>query len=370
MTDQEQALSFERRWIAAKAKIQGTSNTLPTQKHAMSQGLRDRITTLSASYNAHSNPGRLAELQQAFKEATFIYGTAGLKAVQYGGGGNPAVHVLSNWFYKVQSKRLLGKPDMAGNPRLQPTEPEKIKELTRKLNLYDPGPRIGEYIRRGHQMMDAYFGVGNELHTTRIPIIAEFVHYAMGYSPAFDANTSGQSMWEQTFPGESWGHWPNSLARYGRTPTQEISAIIRRAISEWGGTIVFEGKFVYGANIFDPRQQSRDTDLEAQELFQYFRKGGQTPRVPFGLGFVEFQWGGRPTVPTRAHFLSNWSFANQAVHSIDNQLGANDLGRLFQPGHGLRKIWDNFDDFPVPVPAGQRMAYIEELGRTVMDPHR
>jgi len=179
------------------------------------------------------------------------------------------------------------------------------------------------------------------------------VHYAMDFMGPFDMDVSGLVAAQRTFPGEGddWGWKTEEItAKYnGNSTTKEISKIIRTAIHRWGGLIVFEGKSIYGASIFDPHAYSGDTDREAQELFKSFSRGSG-PRVPYGRGYVEFQWGGVPTVPSRAHFLTNWRHRDDGlVHTIYNQVESGNLDVLFSGSHGLRDIWNNFMDFPADL---------------------
>ena len=310
---------------------------------------------------------RVQRVKAAFSFSSFIYGTAGPKALQYGGRGNPATAALKHWHAKTAQSVRNVRPDAAGRPRTA----QRYNNLLRSLRLYDPGPRTAQYIKRGHQMMDCYFGMDNWLHFRRIPIIAEFVHYVMEFSGPFSMAVSGKEAAKATFRVKAAGEKDDDLGwktaeiegKYGAgmSTTKEISKIIRTAIYLWGGTIIFEGKAVYGASIFDKKARQGDTDLEAQELFKYFSPGS-SHAVPFGRGRVEFQWGGVNTVPTKAHFVTNWNYMhNGLVHTDQNRPSIDKILQLFSDGHGLRPIWNNFVDFPRELGASSPQHILESI---------
>jgi hypothetical protein len=193
-------------------------------------------------------------------------------------------------------------------------------------------------------MMDLYYGqAGTALHTFRIPAIAEFVHYAMDFAGPFNMNESGLDAYMRTFNTliEGWDDRTPARRKYDNlTATKEMSRIIRWGIIRFGGKIVFEGRQVYYEQVFDPtKPRVSDTDLEAQELFQFFQPGLST--APMGKGAVTFYWGGRETVPTKLHFFTNWTFANGRTHVAANM-------RQFSRRRALRPIWNNFLDLPRP----------------------
>ena len=197
-------------------------------------------------------------------------------------------------------------------------------------NIYDPGVRTKQYILKGHQMMDMYFGMqgqnNNKFWRHRNNIIAEFVHYVMGYHTrgvAFDPEMPGWKAYQQAFNTTDPG-WQGNRYGPGQSTTKEISKVIRHGIQTFGGKLIFEAQQVYGDNIFSWNGSPRDTDIEAQDLFQYVQRGTQSPQVKYGdKGTLEFQWGGEPTVLSRAHFLTNWKYSGTATHSRANQDGGN-----------------------------------------------
>ncbi|MCL9781235.1 hypothetical protein M9194_07315 [Vibrio sp. S4M6] len=249
-----------------------------------------------------------AKLAAAFKTSTFIYGTTG--------NGSIAGH-----FVKEASRCAQGS----------------------EANIYDPGRRVYEYIKDNYQMMDLYYGQrGTQLHTHRIPAIAEFVHYAMMFSGGFDMSTSGREAYMRTFHTnrEGWDGSEQAKKRYegrynGLTVTQEMSRIIRWGVHEFGGKLIFEGRDVFYSQVFD-RNAARigDTDLEAIELFKYFKPGQSIAK--FGDGLIEFHWGGKPEVPTQNHFVDNWKWSLGRTHSWKNH-GYKDIDKA-----NLRGIWNNF----------------------------
>lgn len=252
------------------------------------------------------------KLAAAFNTATFVYGTAGQ--------GSKIVSGLHNWAKKTAANK-------------------QSKGFNRKLNLFDPGRRAEIYLREGHQMMDLYYGQGGtSLHTKRIPAIAAFVHYAMGYEGDFVMSRSGRDEYLHHFKTGVEGYDPisPSCQEYkGLTATKEISRIIRWGIATFGGTLIFEGREVYYSQVFDTQApRCGDTDLEAQELFKYFKPGSSIAK--FDKGRIIFHWNGIQTIPTQTHFLTNWVWSNNLHHKKGNFFNDN-LAK-----HRLRPIWHNF----------------------------
>ena len=260
--------------------------------------------------------------------------------------GNPVARAAAHWAHKTKQHRsniFIGLRSSG-------------------FNFYDAGPRTAQLIKDGHQMMDMYYGADkNDLFRFRKPNIAGFVHIAIGFDTLvarLDINKSGRDSFFEAFGkgvAEGYKIQPATNSAYGHSATKEMSRIIRERIKEFGGKLIFEGKAVFGAGIFDPRAPYQgDTDLEAQDLFRYFYKP-VTPRVPFGNGTLEFHWGGLPTTPTRAHFLTNWSFGGpNLVNRSKNRVNQDDknkpwreyVEKVLGDRHELRGIWNNFLNFP------------------------
>jgi hypothetical protein len=260
-------------------------------------------------------------LSIAFKKSIFIYGTMGK--------GSLIVRGLKNWASRIHSR--------AADPadRLKPV-------IDRELALFDPGRRAEQYLDGGYQMMDLYYGQGGtKMHLLRVPVIAEFVHYAMGFKGKFSMDESGREAYMQTWKTKAEGWQSNSPGDYGQTATKEMSRIIRYGIRTFGGTLIFEGREIYYSQVFD-RNAPRvgDTDLEARELFPNFTPG--TSAVGYGKGRLIFHWGGRQTVPTKLHFLTNWVWGGQGVmHSAKNL-----AKKTFNTDATLLPIWNNFQRVP------------------------
>lgn len=284
-----------------------------------------------------------AALRAAFSGSVFVYGT--------GGTGSMVVKGLKAW---AGRSRRAKKP---GDAHARPGIPDQGKVIERELNLFEPGRRATAYLTGDRQMMDLYYGqAGTNLHLRRIPAIAEFVHHAMAYTVPFSMQQSGRLAFQQTFKTKEEGWWGSSAFKYGDlTPTKEISRIIRWGIKTFGGEIIFEGKEVYYSQVFYPAPaRISDTDAEARELFTYFTRG--VPQAPFGKGVITFHWCGKRTVPTKLHFLSNWTWAQDDGKATSHQL-LNHAKSDFKKPHGLLPIWDNFLDFPAVVrPDGKASA--------------
>jgi hypothetical protein len=271
------------------------------------------------------------KVASAFKQSTFIYGTQG--------SGSVIVRGLKAWVGRART-------NMAATAAADPTgaKQAQLKRIVeRELNLFDPGRRAGAYLAGGHQMMDLYYGQkGTTLHLKRIPAIAEFVHYAMGFNGEFSMKQSGRDAYMETFKTsiEGWDNATPAKAMYnGLTATKEMSRIIRWGIQRFGGTLIFEGREVYYSQVFDPAvARIGDTDLEARDLFQYFMPGASSAR--FGKGTLIFYWGGRETVPTKLHFITNWTWAGGQTHLFAN------MSTFYAKGKTFLAIWENFDRFP------------------------
>jgi hypothetical protein len=267
----------------------------------------------------------------AFKKSVFVYGTQD--------SGSKIVKGLKAW------------------ARVRSTTPQQARierVIERDLNLFDPGRRAEVYLAGDYQMMDLYYGqVGTGLHEKRNPLIAEFVHYAMGFKHGFSMSQSGRDAYVSTFgkqlqtkdkdakPRTIEGWESHGPSYNGLTATKEISRVIRWGIHYFGGKLIFEGKEAYYSQVFNAPRVG-DNDLEARELFRFFRPGMST--ATFRKGKVVFHWNGRETVPTHVHFLSNWQWSQNKTHTPGNMTDGNALkGITFVP------IWNNFSALPVAL---------------------
>ena len=309
--------------------------------------------------------GELA-LRKAFRSNPFVYGTQGK--------GSSTVRAAKVW--------AAGKFD------------REEQLIGRELNLFEPGLRVATYISQDVQMMDMYYGQkDNGLYLKRDPVIAEFVHYAMGYKVPFQGAVSGRDVFlgetGKAHPGfEGWqgARWEGNTKiegpKYGpakTTATVEISRIIRWGTQKYGGSLIFEGKEVYYSQVFNLHEKSwkGDTDREAVALFAHFRPGQLEAK--FGSGTITFYWNGRETVPTHCHFLSNWGFPADAkvrAAALEQQRATNPQSRLpnyrgkkdeeigalqhhalnrgnleeWLKGENVilnKKLWDNFREVPM-----------------------
>ncbi len=210
----------------------------------------------------------------AFKRCVFVYGTQG--------SGSIIVKGLKAW---------------AGRARTPTPQQARIgRVIERDLNLFDPGRRTEVYLAGDYQMMDLYYGqVGTGLHEKRDPLIAEFVHYAMGFKHGFSMSQSGRDAYVSTFGKQlqtkgkdgktrTIEGWEGDGPSYnGLTATKEISRIIRWGIHHFGGKLIFEGKEVYYSQVFNSNApRVGDTDLEARELFKFFSPGMSTATLAKG----------------------------------------------------------------------------------------
>jgi hypothetical protein len=274
--------------------------------------------------DALSQAGELG-VKAAFNKLVFIYGTQGT--------GTTAVRAATLWRTKMQT---LNRPDHTAaaaakgqgqNPNI--ARGEARRRVFEEFKLFEPGTRVEQYVHKGYQMMDMYYGPSlnaqqeegahHGLHGLRDKHIAAFVHYGMGFKGPFFMETSGRKAYMDTFKTAKEGWAWDTPAKYRVSPdetitaTQEMSALIRWGIQKYGGTLIFEGKQVFYHQVFcfepdkEGSRKAGDTELEAIDLFPKFSKDMSSAK--FGAGRVVFQWGGRETVPTKCHFLSNWQGA-------------------------------------------------------------
>ena len=298
------------------------------------------------------------QLAAAFAGNSFVYGT--------GGTGSTIVKGLKKWASRPR------KPSPAeiqnGATVMAPaTEQALVPVLSRELNLFDPGRRASTYLANDMQMMDMYYGqAGNRLYTQRIPVIAEYIHHAMKFTGPFTMAESGRDAYQRTFAttAEGWkadspkhAHWE------GRTATKEMSRLIRLGIFTFGGSLVFEGKEVYYSQVFLRNSYISDTDAEARELFDFFHPGQST--VPYGKGRIKFYWCGKETVPTKLHFLTNWTWQKDPVteksltHAVQNMAHA---GGRSVDAQQLTETWGKFQDVPTTM-LGKKKEFLSVIER-------
>ena len=282
-------------------------------------------------------------LANAFKNASFIYGTSGA----VGNMGGKVVKefwlagIRNNRRSSDEARRNLVSRAMfqklqsrADNARVAVARKNRRSPEVEGLALFEPGQRAIAYLENGWQMMDMYYGQhGTEsgiLHTHRIPVIGEFVHRAMQFNGAYKHDVPGWKSYLETWPAANPGWWSGPIGElYGAdlpvadrvkwSPTKEISRIIRWGISHFGGTIYFEGAEVPYRQVFlvNPLRHG-DTEAEARAMFPHFVKGADTH--PMGKGNIVSMWCGKKTPFYKTHFLVSWCFNADPVGAAVNNL--------------------------------------------------
>ena len=386
----------------------------------------ENFQNTGADQQANRYRANWLRLQAEFSNLTFAYGTIGPNPLnneswQKGGGSSVLIKAVAKFKMKLAKKRVIQerrrKEGRAHEQGGYQREFDNLPAITRRgalkglaKDMYDPGPRANELARRGCQMMDMYYGDdgnhNNHLWRLRRPLIAELVHYAMEFHrprtwvnrakgqgdgrwvrPAekpFDPNKPGWQAFKEAFPNaKNPGNWhqPATTAVYGQSATKEMSKIIRECVREFGGTIIFDIKGVFGHNLLGPAATRHvgDTDLELEDILNSVRGRITTDVIPFGNGYVHFKWGGRSVVPTRAHFLMNWNwnprFGGKTMNTMFNRKGEPGANMFWTDyleaimtndlTHGLSPNWNKLEDFPhgtVVAPHGRgKAAAIEEL---------
>lgn len=357
-------------------------------------------------------------LKGQFRNIKFVYGTTGPNALnknnfQNNGGSSAIVRAVNKIRLRARKnnlKRIYNRQNFESIPAF--IRKKALESLV--ANTYDPGPRVAELIKNGGQMMDMYYGVhgnhSNHIWQDRNVIIAEFLHHAMQFHFAhktweekkkphgkwvhperpFNPDKPGWLAFREAFPHAAdpgWKHQPATTEVYGQSATKEMSKIIRECIKMFGGTIVFDIKGVFGHNLFGlENRYMGDTDLELEDILNSFRGRITSSTIPFGQGQVQFQWGSRPVVPTRAHFLVNWNFNRRfgggTMNTMFNRNGEPGSGIYWidyleavmsdEQVNGLPPNWYKLNDFPPEIAAGPhgqgKAAAIEALADVLTGP--
>lgn len=276
--------------------------------------LRDLVAALRAS-----NPDLMGNVERAFANCTFIYGTQGKK-----GGGLKLGGIMVSAINKLE--HTLKKPDGTRRPAFEPHS---------RAYAFQTGVR--QTVQRAHnyQMMDMLYGDGGNVGRRANPHILEFVMYAAKLRPWPGANPPASPQFDEVSRGEvtanhpffayqqilgtaeeeqAFYKHPKTTNVYGRDPwcqvempgTKELSRIIRWCIGEFGGTIIFEGADVYYDQVFNNTGRFGDTELEACSFFAHFNAGNSFAHYGKAGGKVIFHWHGQETVPSKLLFLTSW----------------------------------------------------------------
>jgi hypothetical protein len=241
------------------------------------------------------------ELAEAFRGSVFYYGTTERRGI------------LWTFLEQLVSRKTSGKS---------------------RLDYYWPGERIKAFLRAGGrdapqaQFMDFYYGqAGTDLQEMRNPVIGKYIHEKMRYLGPYDQHRSGRDTYMERWSTgadagrEGWEFkktpegkidesrvlFRHPVTKEALSGTMEISRLIRNGVFRWGGTIVFEGKYVFNSGNFIPGEYQGDTNKEAVALYPFLARYPGRSRVPFGKGELVFHWGGKETVPTQWLFRQNWS---------------------------------------------------------------
>ena len=262
-------------------------------------------THIKKTYDSLSG-ARKDALEKAFRRYTFLYGTRGI--------GSAAVEAMVKWVSLTRN----GK-NSKGEIRFK-----KIPDF----KFIDPGVRVASYLEDDErfQMMDMYYGMaGNDLHTKRDDDIGAFIHECMGFNQAMPYNSakSGRQAYQACFGTDLEGYAesaPKSATWGGQSATRAISEVVRWCVKNLRGSIIFEGYGVaYNQVFLTEPTTTTDTDVEARDIFSYFKKG--MSEVPFGpTGTVTFHYNCIETVPTHLHFLANWNWAKDKLNKPENQI--------------------------------------------------
>jgi len=294
------------------------------------QGLSDPRAS-AALDNEKERAAKEEELTaKAFQSSTFYYGTTGGTGVlkKFLDTLTEKKKQLPYYWPGERAKQYIAHSSGKG------AEPGSVPKALPAPG--GPAPDIA--LNPSAQMMDMYYGMeGTSLHKLRNPQIGKYVHEKMGYKGAYDQARSGRDAYMETYSKginaktEGW-QYPQAADSSGTakrgpqnaifhhpatgealTGTMEISRYIRDGIFKYGGTLVFEGKFVYNEGNFVSGAYQGDTNKEAVALFPYLADHPGKSRVAFGQGTLVFQYGGQETVPTQWLFRQRWGFKKPAL---------------------------------------------------------
>jgi hypothetical protein len=289
-------------------------------------------TKIEAVYNKLT-PDEKAALTSAFKAKTFVYGSKGI--------GSTVKAFVEKWAKKAGAQ----------------SANQVLKQRLNQLSLFDAGRRFATYSKNDYQMMDMYYGqADNFIYEKRDPDIGKFIHKCMGWTGEYSQDQSGRDAYQKTWNTQKDG-WeknsPNGRSWDGLTATQAISAVVRWGVRKFGGKIIFEGYGVYYNQVFlmDPGYVG-DTDLEARDLFAWFKPGESSARYGDGNATVLFHWAGVETVPTHLLFMLSWKYKDNKLNKPGNLIVRGALEALVKT-NGIRTgLWNNFLDCDVTVNAG------------------
>ena len=266
-----------------------------------------------------------AELIKAFGSETFVYGSKGI--------GSEINTFVDRWAKKAGSS--------ATN--------QVVKNRLAQLSLFDAGKRFATYSINGYQMMDMYYGqADNLLHAKRNDTIGKFIHQCMGFMGEYNSAQSGRAAYQKSWSTDKEG-WasdsPQGRSWDGLTATQAISAIVRWGVRKFGGKIIFEGYGVYYNQVFlNTPARLGDTDIEARDLFTWFKPGLSTVSYGDGAATVSFYWAGVETVPNHILFILSWKWNQNRLNKPGNAIGLRALQDLADNNAMNMDLWDKFAD--------------------------
>ena len=375
-------------------------------------GLKFEYNKLASRHKCcgHDVSSFASRFRNALQTRPFSYGTTGsgtalgqaIGALNYGvdkknAGLNlqkPLTRGQSNW---TKARKVLDDIDLPSTQRSVPTwsSAHHIDDK-RQFNIndrnainkiytggagavyYDPGPRVYEALNNGYQMMDMYYGNNSDFWKGRDELIAHFIHHALKMPGSFDKDTSGRESYLKGYGTvvEGWANLDNKwgdgvpIVKYRCTSeptypkfsssgcldglnwythTVAMSWVVRRMVQLWGGKIIYDGKAVTFSGIFENPPDTRDSNIEALDLFQYMGNGSGN----MGTGTVDFHYGGVKIKPSKELFLQHWTWtAQDPAAPIDESRLEFDpttghLIKILKSGtnadQSLIELWDKFE---------------------------
>ena len=263
-------------------------------------------------------------LKREVQTHPIIYGTAGKE------GGAPALHQM---MARSINNPVFGPVNAAATLHRENSRVATDNYSQRAYGSFQSGARGGRQRAENLQMMDMWYGDGH-LGERANPTILQFIKYAAKLAPLpsgaaalpghnllgpshLDRSGHPYHIYERCGVKKGWVPHALTTAAYGldefrgqpMTATKELSRLTRWLVGYFGGKIIFDAKDVYYAQVFD-RTSNRfgDTEMEATALLPHVVPGGSSGTFGDGDATIEFEWDGKPVIPSKLLFMTSWHF--------------------------------------------------------------
>lgn len=341
---------------------------------------------VTAALNA-VEPSTRAEAIHCIQTCKLYYGTTGLAKTNFNGAAPPTRHILPDKKEEIlrladdiHARHVIGlspaaKATMTAQGVNRATEQlvnlmlkarnnqnassaaggdghSRLRSLVKHPSaVYHPGVRVINALPdENAQMMDFYYGDRSVIFRKRNLSVAKVLHHLLGFKGEFNPGISGRLAYLNSTIGkiEGWEHncefsyrindseerdkpftGTNNKLQGLYTVTQAMSWFFRYMVRTHGGTIYFEGSNIaYDAVFTQTLRGISDSQLEAFRLFKYMNS--MKSNFSMGRGEVIYTFANKPTPPTRALFLSNWTYERDRLPQPGSAALTNHLWNLFE----------------------------------------